>query len=679
MSVTETITNLVEYLNTCRDAYYNKNISIITDKQYDELFDKLKDLEASSGIILANSPTQTVGYNVVSGLKKVEHKYPLLSLDKCTSASEVKKFCGDDCVLFMYKLDGLTCQLTYKNGQLVCAETRGDGIIGEDITHNAITFLGVPKTIPIMEEIRITGEAIITRKDFSYINDQLGCVYKTPRNLASGSVRQLDSSICAKRKVRFIVWNANDLSTDDSMYSGLQKAEKLGFTTVFTVAPRGVLTESKIDTIISNMKDHNKTDYIPIDGIVIMFDSISFGESLGRTSHHFKNGIAYKFYNDSYTTIITGFDYTVGKSGVLTPTAIFDTVNIDGTDVSRASVHNISILKKLNLCIGDEVGVYKAKEIIPQIRVNYTIHDNSDDCMKSVPNVCPYCGHVTEIKQSDDSETLNLYCTNNVCKGKLLKKLSGFVSRDAMNIDGLSEKTLEKLIDLKIVSSYSDLYMLNKHRDTLKSIEGFGERSVDQLLKSIDSSKNVQIDKFICALNIDGVGKQTAKDFAKFINYDINNFNARLSNMTKLYNDLKEVSGFGEVVAKSITDWFSDSDNVREFIKLTTILKLLSRKSGDALSGMNFVITGKLNTFKSRDEMISLIESNGGCVQSSVTTSTSFLINNDIKSNSTKNKKAHELGIKIISEQDLIKMIDYNSEHEKQDNEIQHKPRRGLF
>lgn len=681
MSITSTITELVEYLNTCRDEYYNNNKSLISDKQYDDLFDKLQDLENSTGIILSNSPTQSVGYTVRSKLPKVEHKEPLLSLDKCHTFSEVKKFCGDDCVLFMYKVDGLTCQLTYKDGELIRAETRGNGFVGEDITHNAVTFLGVPKTIPIKDEIRITGEACITRKDFAYLSSKLGDEYKNPRNLASGSVRQLDSNICAKRKVRFIVWNANDLSDDDSMFSGLQKAERFGFTTVHTVVPRGQLTETKIETIINNMVERNKTDYIPIDGIVIMFDSISYGKSLGCTSHHFRNGIAYKFYNDTYETTLTGIDFTIGKTGVLTPTAIFESVNIDGTDVSRASVHNISILQKFNLCIGDEIEVCKCNEIIPQVKVNNTKHDLLDAYKELVPTKCPCCGADTEIRRNDDSDTLNLYCTNKQCKGVLLKKLAAFVSRDAMNIDGLSEKTLSKFIDLGFVKAYSDIYTLCNIRNKIVCLDWFGDKSTDSLLDSIEKSKRVSLDRFILALNIDGIGKQSAKDLAKFFNYNINNIRDSISNTDNLFTKLQTIDGFGEIVARSVADWFSDSDNVTEFNTLCTIMTFEeSTSSTNKLSGMNFVITGKLNTFANRDELVSIIEKNGGTVQSSVSSTTTYLINNDVNSTSSKNKKAKELGVKIISENEFSTIIGNTHKTENTETPKQNKIRkRGLF
>ena len=662
-SYSETINELVEYLNTCRDEYYNNNNSLISDKQYDELFDKLVELEKESGIVLSNSPTQNVGYEIKKGLDKVEHKKPLLSLDKAKDFNKVLKFCGGDCVLFMHKLDGITCQLTYIDGKLTLAATRGNGVVGEDITHNAQTFLGIPKTIPIMGEIKITGEAIITRKDFAYLNAQLDNAYKTPRNLASGSATNFNNEICARRKVRFIAWNANDLSDDDSVYSGLIKAQKLGFNIVHTVVPRGTLTESKIENIFNNMKDRADKDYLPIDCIVILYDSISYCNSFGRTSHHFKNGLAYKFYEERKDSILRDVEFTIGKTGVLTPTAIFDSVDIDGTDVSRASVHNISILRKLNLCVGDHIEIYKANEIIPQIHCNIDIHEDQNAFTSLVPDKCPYCGSPTKAEKSSASDTVNLYCTNKQCRGVILKKLSAFVSRNAINIDGLSDKTLEKFIDLGYVKTYSDIFTeIEKHKYEISKLPGFGEKSVESLIESINKSKNTTLDKLFIAFNIEGVGKQVANDLAKFFEYDVNKTTKDFKTVeanSRLYDSLLDIDGFGNVLCDSICIWFAseDHDEYCDLIKILNVAKPVS-KTDTKLSGMNFVITGKLNNFSSRDDLIKTITDNGGVVQGSVTKNTTYLINNDTTSNSTKNQKAKSLNVSIISEDEFLSLID---------------------
>jgi DNA ligase (NAD+) len=675
--MSKTISNLVEYLNKCRDEYYNHNNSIITDKQYDELFDSLKKLEEESGIILTNSPTHTVGYTALSNLEKVEHAYPLLSLDKTQSYDDVVKFCKDHKVLFMHKVDGLTCQLTYIDGKFVRAETRGDGYIGEDITHNAKTFIGVPDRIPFMGVVHITGEAIINRKDFIEINTKLNDMYKNPRNLASGSVRQLDSSICAKRKVRFIVWNANELTKMDSMLDGLEIAGAIGFTVVHNATLHNINKDS-LETLFTNMKNHTQIDYIPIDGIVAMYDSISYGNSLGKTEHHFKNGLAFKFYDDSYETTLNNVEFTIGKTGVLTPTAVFDPVEIEGTTVTRASVHNISILKNLNLCIGDSIEVFKANLIIPNIRQNNTKHYNPSEYKKLIPKTCPYCDAPAEIRHNEESDVDTLFCTNTKCVGILTKKISAFVSKQAMNIDGLSEKTIEKFIKLGYLKSYSDIYALCNIRYTIENIDGFGKKSVESLMNSIEQSKTTTLERLLIALNIDNVGRGIAKDLSKFFNNNTNDIRAKIQNKNKLYQDLTAINGFGETLAKSVIEWFSDYDNIKEFDSLCHILTIESadqKVTSNILSGMNFVITGKLTQFKNRDELVKMITNFGGNVQSSVTSSTTYLINNDVESTSGKNKKAKELGIKIISENDFIKMTDVTI-IQKTDNTIS---KRSLF
>lgn len=669
-SYQKTITDLVEYLNLCRDLYYNKNVSAITDEQYDSLFDKLKELEDESGIILANSPTQTVGYSVVSELKKVKHIKPLLSLDKTKNYSDVLKFCGDKECLFMYKCDGLTIDITYLDGKLLRAETRGDGIIGEDITHNVVTFIGVPKTIPYKGNIHVTGEAVINRNDFFRINDELNDMYKNPRNLVSGSVRQLDSSVCAKRSVRFICWNANDLSEDGTMESGLLNANNCGFTIVHYCKKKYEEKESKkekesnVELIINNIRKRTSVDYIPIDGIVIMYNDIKYGESLGKTSHHFRNGLAFKFYDDTFKTKLKNIEFSIGKTGVLTPTAVFDPVEIDGTTIERASLHNISILRGLNLAIGDIIGVYKANQIIPQVAVNHIKHNDSNIFISIIPDKCPICGKDTEISISNDSGVEILICTNKQCSGKLLKKISSFVSRDAMDIRGLSEKTLEKFIQFGYIRAYHDIYtFIKRHYDEILSMDGFGQKSLDALQRSIDASRKTTLERFIYALNIDNLGKQMSITLSNFFDNSVSNMkhfveNIRHGDATIVSAQLLEIDGFGDQIIKSIIDWFLEDENYNEFqllLKLITIKE--SSQKGKLLEGMEFVITGKLNNFKNRDELIKIITNNGGTVSGTVKKTTSYLINNDITSTSGKNKKAKELGIKIVDEAFIISLI----------------------
>lgn len=656
------IERLVTYLNKCRNEYYNNNKPSISDEQYDTLFDELKKLEEEFGIVLSNSPTQQVGYNVVSELPKVKHKNPLLSLDKTKTFESVLKFKNNKNVLYMHKLDGLTIQLTYEDGRLVRAETRGDGFIGEDITHNAKTFIGLPLTIPTKEKVLITGEAIITKTDFDVINNSLTSEdrYANPRNLVSGSVRQLDSYICSKRNVRFIVWNANDLSTDGTMYSGLMKADSYGFDIVHFWQSDKKETVSDIKSIFTNMRNLANTKSIPIDGIVIMYDNIDYGNSLGRTSHHFRNGIAYKFYDDGYTTNVIGMDYTIGKTGVLTPTVIFDPVSISGTTVTRASLHNISILKTLNICVGDEIEVYKANEIIPQVRSNNTYHEDKSVYKRTIPKSCPYCGCNTKVVGTD---VQILKCTNSFCLGKLVKKMCAFTGKSGMDIVGLSEKTLEKFIYKGFIKSYVDIFtIVEKHEEEISKLEGFGEKSITSLQQSLDKCKQTSLAKVLCALNIDNVGKQNAIVLAKYYNDDpaliVKEFEDN-----KSHTHLLSLGGFGDVIASSIISYFTDKNNLEEFKELISFLNFSINptvKQG-CLQGKTFVITGSLNLFKNRNELIDTIQTNGGTVDNSVKGTTSYLINNDIHSTSSKNKKAMSLNIPIINETEFMNMLNSNT------------------
>lgn len=671
MSFSRTINELVEYLNVCRDAYYNLNKPIITDRQYDDLFDELVKLEEESGIILSNSPTQTVGYTAVSEFKKVKHYKPLLSLDKTKSYDDIVKFQNGKNVLYMHKLDGLTIQLTYEDGKLTLAETRGDGVIGEDITNNAKTFIGVPKQIPVKGTIRITGEAIINKDDFDRINESLSndAKYANPRNLASGSVRQLDSKICASRKVRFIVWNANDLSSNGTMLDGLLNAYKYGFTIVEYWDSKEQKDSEYVKTTFTNMKGLAEKRGIPIDGIVVTFNDIKYGESLGRTSHHFKNGIAFKFYDEGDTAIIEDVEYTIGKTGVLTPTAVFSPVELCGTTVTRASLHNISIMKQLNINIGDEVEVYKANEIIPQIRTNNTKHSFEDAYRQTIPLQCPYCGSNTKIdttiiwinkSRNQKKEVSVLKCTNTECKGKLLKKFTAFVSKQAMDIKGLSEATIQKFIDLGYLKTYSDIYTVcNTYKNDICSMSGFGEKVVSNLIDAVEASKNTTLDRVLTALNIEGVGTNVAKVISDHFSGDVEKLEDSIREGT-LYSKLSFIHGLGDYLATNFSEYFNDKDNLSEFNNLLSYLnlnKVVEQKIGNALEGKSFVITGSLTTYKNREEFVNIIKANGGTVDSSVKKTTSYLINNDVTSNSSKNKKAKELGVEIISESDFNDML----------------------
>ena len=656
------INELVEYLNTCRDEYYNHNRSIISDKEYDDLFDKLAELEKESGIILSNSPTQSVGYGVVDGLVKVKHDRPMLSLDKTKVYKDVIKFASDKDVIFMHKMDGLTLCITYVDRKLYRIETRGDGITGEDITHNANSILGIPNSIPVSGIVHIYGEAIITQKDFDYINYKLpeDEKYATARNLASGSVRQYDSNICRNRKVRFICWNANELSEDGTMTSGLGVADTLGFITVYRRTRLSLpnWTEEHIQEMFENMKLRANATSYPIDGIVIMFKNIEYGESLGRTGHHFRNGIAFKFYDDTYETHLRDIEYSIGKTGTLTPVAIFDPVNIEGTSVSRASLANISIMEETlkNPFVGQTIYVSKRNLVMP--KVEYCLEDEPVSGEQLVfPLECPYCGSGTYIERVNNGSKV-LVCSGDNCVGSLIKKFSTFVSKQAMNIDGLSEKTLEKFIKLGWIKKYSDIYNeLPKHTYELSNMDGFGERSVTKLLDSIEKSKDTTLAKLFIALNIDNIGKQNAGELEKFFEQNPN----KVLEMTPedIGLGLKNIDGFGDIMAASVCRWRNDDTEMNEYKELIGILRFNKKENvcTNKLNEMKFVITGSVKLYKNRDELVSVIESNGGKVQSGVNKETTYLINNDVNSTSGKNKKAKELGIKIISEEDFNKLI----------------------
>lgn len=659
-SYADTIKDLVDYLNVCRDQYYNHSNSIISDQQYDELFDKLTQLEKESGIVLCNSPTQTVGYPIMDGYEEVSHEEPLLSLDKTQEYSKMQNFCRNQDVLFMWKADGLTVQLTYEDGEFVSATTRGDGKVGKLCTTNAKTFYGIPKCIPVSGKVKVTGEAIILKKDFDYINSLIPNEdekFANQRNLASGSVNTLDSSVCASRKVHFVVWNANDFSEDGTMLSGLLKAKEYGFDIVHWSSITS-FDETKLEEVFENMRKRAAVDGFPIDGIVAMYNNIEYGKSFGRTEHHFRNGLAFKFYDQQFETTITDIDFTIGKTGVFTPTAVFDPVEIDGTEVSRASLHNISILHALNICIGDLVTVYKANQIIPQIGINKTKHSDLNAYHNLIPTNCPHCGHELKIVTSS-SGVQDLMCMNGNCPGILLKKFNAFVSKTAMDIDGLSGKTLEKLVDNGTLVKYSDIYRLRPCH--IMTLPGFGNKSTQKLLQAINYSKNTTLQKVLTGLNIDNVGKKVAEQVSKLFNNDPQLMLQEFSwiDAELVYRKLSSIEGFGDTIVWSIINWFNNEDNFEEFKTLVSILNFeqTSKQTGTNLNGMKFVITGSVNKYKNRDELANVITSNGGIVQSSVNKETIYLINNDVNSTSSKNNKAKELGVKIISEDDFIQLL----------------------
>ncbi len=661
MDKVKRIKELTQKLNQYRDSYYNDSVSEISDHEYDELFDELKQLEEETNIVMANSPTHTVGYEVKSKLEKVKHSHPMLSLDKTKSVDDLKKFAGDKNCLLMCKMDGLTVLLTYENGELIQAETRGNGEEGEIITHNARVFENIPAHIDYTGHLEVEGEAIITYGDFEIINSKLleNEKYKNTRNLVSGSVRQLDSNIAAQRHIKFITWkvpNIEDkIKSDNSILFRLNYIKDLGFDIVpFYSYTNCSSDKENINNMIISLQDRAKYLGYPIDGLVVTYDDISYGESLGTTGHHPKHSLAYKFYDDIYPTRLLDVEFTMGKTGVLTPTAVFEPVEIDGTMVERASLHNISIMKSLGIVSKyQEIGVYKANMIIPQIEYAEKMNCVSVKESICIPGVCPVCGRNTERLKDNDTEIL--VCTNPNCKGKLLGKLSHFVSKNAINIDGLSEQTLQKFIDLGWLNSFREIYYLSEHKEEMYKLDGFGKKSVDKLLESIEKSRNTTLDRFIYGLCIPLIGRTASKVIAK----EFNNQAEEFYDIWCHSYDFTKLDDFGDAMNNSMKAFIRDNYRwIAEFIGEFNFRE--SDTNGNVkqvLEGKTFVITGSLKAYKNREELVSVIERNGGKVSGSVSAKTSYLINNDVASTSGKNKKAHDLEIPIISEGEFIQMI----------------------
>jgi len=652
---------LVEKLNNYRNAYYNNNESLVSDEEYDTLFDELEQLEKETGIIFSNSPTITVGYEVKSDLKKVKHSHPMLSLNKTKNPSDLTKFAnGKECLLSL-KLDGLTILLVYENGKLIKAETRGNGIVGEDVTHNAKVFENIPLTIPIKEHYEIEGEAIITNKDFMKMNYELyEEKYKHPRNLASGSVRQLNSNVAKQRHLKFIAWK---VPNGTNYLESLIDAKNMGFEIVplLTYSPDSRDDVENLEKgFISRLQYRAAKLSYPIDGLVMTYNDMEYGKSLGVTDRYPNHSIAFKFYDEKYETRLIDVEWSMGKTDVLTPVAIFEPIEIDGTTVERASIHNLSIFNELQLKKGDTVSVYKANAIIPQIDKNITAEEFSDrnndyiswgGCVP--PSKCPICGGKTQVR--DSGNTLNLVCTNPNCSGKLLGKLNHFVNREAMNIDGLSEKTIEKFIDLGYLNTYSDIYKLDKYKSDIENLEGFGKKSTNKLFDSIEKSKETTLDKFVYSLSIPLIGRRASKTISEYVDGDYNKF---LSVIKSNYN-WSNLNDFGEIINQSIKDYIRNNiDLIEELASYLTFTNVNNESNkSDKLNGKTFVITGSLNNFTNRDELKEKIESLGGKVSGSVSKKTDYLINNDIESTSGKNKKAKELNIPIINEETFLELI----------------------
>lgn len=639
---------LTEYLNKCRNAYYNENKSLITDYEYDNLYDELENLENETTISFANSPTKNVGFEVKSELKKVKHSHPMLSLDKTKSEQDLIKFIGNKDSLLMLKMDGLTVAVTYENGVMVSAETRGDGTTGELITHNAKTFVNLPTTIPYKEKLIVFGEAIITYDNFEKINNKLpdDKKYKNPRNLVSGSVRQLDNKICAKRNVRFVAWRLVEGSNSNDFMDRLSELERYGF----EIVPAIEVNKLEINSLLEKAQRIAEELKYPIDGCVFSYRDISYIDKLGATSHHLRGQYAFKFYDEEVITILTDIEWSMGKSSILTPVAIFEPVEIEGTTVERASLHNVSILTQLDLQVGDEITVYKSNQIIPQVKENLSAKNR--ESYIQIPAFCPICNSPTEIKR--DNSTDVLICTNPNCKGKLLGKASHFVSKKGMDIDGLSEETIKKFIELGWINNIYDVYNLSEHFEKLKTFSGFGKKSVDKLKKSIEASKKTTLKQFISALSIPNIGTTQAKILAKQFNTWDKFYEAAIGN----YN-FSKLEGFGDIMNNNIHKWFiEDNGKVKQVVSLLVFKEEDKRTTTSLdLTEKTFVITGSVHIFKNRDEFKAFVESANGKVSGSVSKNTYALVNNDKASNSSKNKKAKELNIPIVTEEEFMEMI----------------------
>lgn len=656
MDKIEQIKNLTTILNEASSKYYNGIESEMTDKEWDLKLCELQKLENETGFSLSNSPTQKVGYEVLSELEKVTHSHKMLSLDKTKSEEDLVKFAGNEDSLLMCKMDGLTVLLTYENGDLVQAETRGNGEVGEIITHNAKVFENIPLHIDYTGHLEIEGEAIITYEDFEKINSELpdNEKYKNPRNLVSGSVRLLDSGIAAQRHIKFIAWKIP--TEKDYMLAGFQDAKELGFEIVPYVLIKG--SEHHYNKYIEHLKDIASKKGYPIDGLVIAYNDIAYGESLGMTEHHPKHSLAFKFYDEEVSTTLKDIEWSMGKTGKLTPVAIFDEIELEGTTVSKASLHNISICKNLKLGIGDEVTVYKANQIIPQLRDNITKSNTF-----TIPDKCPICNRETKVIKENDTEVL--ICTNFNCKGKLLGKLKHFVSREAINIDGISEATLQFLIDKGWVTNFSDLFYLGEYKEEWSKYEGFGKKSISKILDNIEKSKNTELWRFIYSLSIPLIGKTASKAIEKEI---INNtivfyeedpfLNFKLG--FKVKYDWKCIPDFGDKMAISLSQYYNEHsqeiDELASYFNFINPIQKNKSNVNDKINNKIFAITGSLTHFSNRNELINKIEELGGKVSGSVSSKTNYLINNDKESSSSKNKKAKSYGIPIISEEDFLKM-----------------------
>ena len=647
-SKNERMKELVSLLNKASRAYYQEAQEIMSNYEYDRLYDELKELEDELGITLSNSPTVNVGYEVVSELPKERHESPMLSLDKTKEVEELKNFVGDQKVLISWKMDGLTVVLTYRDGKLYKAVTRGNGEVGEVITNNAKVFKNVPVQIAYQGELILRGEAVIGYKDFEKINQEIEDVdarYKNPRNLCSGSVRQLNNQITAKRNVMFYAFTlvqADGVDFQNSRACQMEWLKSQGFTTVEYY----MVTRDTVEDEVAKFSSKISENDFPSDGLLLTYDDIAYGRSLGRTAKFPRDSFAFKWQDEIRETVLREIEWSPSRTGLINPVAIFDPVELEGTTVSRASVHNISIMEELELGIGDRIEVYKANMIIPQIAENLTRSG-----VKDIPCKCPVCQGETKIRQVGNAKAL--YCMNPECQAKHVKSFALFVSRDALNIEGLSEATLEKFISRGYIHTFADIFHLDQYKEKIQKMEGFGEKSYKKLTESIEKARTTTLPRVIYSLGIAGIGLANAKVICRELKYDVESL------LKVSEEELNEIQGVGEVLAKAFVGYFADAKHVENFRRLLNELTIPEETvtKQQIFEGVNFVITGSVKHFANRGEVKELIESLGGKVTGSVTSKTNYLINNDVTSTSSKNKKANELGIPIISEETFLELV----------------------
>ena len=646
----------VDELNKASKAYYNTRQSIMSDYEFDKKLEELKQWEEKTGIVMSNSPTHNVGYSVADELNEVEHNHPMLSLDKTKSVDELIEFMGDNDCFLSVKADGLTTSLHYIDGKLIGAETRGDGVKGIECLQNVLTMDNVPKEIPYNDELIIDGETIIGWDTFRDINDKLpeDKKYKHPRNLVSGSLQLLDSKEAASRNMRFVAWRVIKGFNHKNISDDLYQAGEIGFEIIPSIKFVKLSNEyswAKEELVkrLDDLREYADEENIPYDGAVMAIDDYKIAESMGRTEKFFRHSMAYKYEDELFETLLTDIEWNTSKTGLINPVAIFEPVDLNGAITTRATLHNITYIKDMMLGIGDRIRVYRSNMVIPKI------HDSIDKSGNfSIPDKCPICGQPTRIVKENDSEVL--MCENPDCKGKFLGKLVHAAGRNALDIENLSESTIEKFINLGWLNSIRDIYYLTEHEIEMETLDGFGKKSVEKLLSSIEKSRNTSLERFIYSLSISLVGKSASKMIAEAVDYNFNTFMQQMTLIGAKY--FKYIPGIGDALINSLDDYFEKNcSNILKLSKEFAFETKSSNKSNDLLNGKTFVITGSLNHYSNRNELKEAIESNGGKVSGSISSKTSYLINNDINSTSSKNKKAKSLGIPIITEDGFEKML----------------------